>query len=328
MNRDTQKEREFYAKPFRFSYSSLNKLLFSPSLFYKDYILLDKEIRTDKHLVEGKLVHCLVFEPENLDKKFNIVPGKAPSDSVRKVLKVMSLNTNKRKLADVEDDVVLDSLRDMNLYQSLKADEARIAKIIKEDHAPYWEFLSNSNVDVIDQDTLRKCEDKASVIKENKDVMNLFEQVQTDFDLDPFESFSEKYLKTELDDYPFGLHGYVDHYTIDTDKKQVVICDLKTTGKTVADFRETVDFYNYWLQAAIYSKLVYDSLGDDKDEYSITFNFVVIDVYKQVYVFEVSTESLSAWASGLSGALKTAKHHWDSEDYSLPYDFLVNKIKL
>jgi hypothetical protein len=69
MKQNKQKEEEFYAKDFNFSYSSLNKLLFSPSLFYKDYILWDRELRTDKHLVEGKLVHCLLFEPENVNEK-------------------------------------------------------------------------------------------------------------------------------------------------------------------------------------------------------------------------------------------------------------------
>ena len=39
IKKDDNKEKEFYAKDFNFSYSSLNKLLFSPSLFYKDYIL-------------------------------------------------------------------------------------------------------------------------------------------------------------------------------------------------------------------------------------------------------------------------------------------------
>ena len=111
MNKDLQKEEEFYAKPFRFSYSSLNRLLFSPSLFYKDYILKDREIRTDKHLVEGKLVHCLVFEPENLNKKFNVVPGKAPSDSVRKVLKDMSMHTDAPTLQECDDFIILDSLK-------------------------------------------------------------------------------------------------------------------------------------------------------------------------------------------------------------------------
>ena len=99
MIRNKEKEDVFYAKKdFCFSYSSLNKLLFSPSLFYKEYILFDREIRTDKHLVEGKLVHCLLFEPENVTEKFNVVPGKSPSDNIRKVMKDMSLHTDAETL--------------------------------------------------------------------------------------------------------------------------------------------------------------------------------------------------------------------------------------
>ena len=80
---DKNKEEEFFAKAFNFSYSSLNRLLFSPSLFYKDYILKEKEIRLDKHLIEGSVIHCLLFEADKLNEKFKIVPGKTPSDSVK-----------------------------------------------------------------------------------------------------------------------------------------------------------------------------------------------------------------------------------------------------
>ena len=131
--------------------------------------------------------------------------------------------------------------------------------------------------------------------------MSLFANEQTDFDLDPIQNFAEKYLVSDLDGYPFKLHGYVDYYSVDSESKTVTICDLKTSGKTVDVFRESVDFYNYWLQAAIYSKLVYDSLGDDRDEYTIEFKFIVIDKYNQVYVFPVSNESMIQWANGLSG---------------------------
>ena len=196
MIKDLQKEEEFYLKKFKWSYSSLNKLLFSPSLFYKDYILWDREVRTDKHLIEGKLIHCLLFEAENVNEKFNIVPGKAPSDSVRKVLKDMALHTDAETLVSCDDFVILDSLKELNLYQSLKADESRIAKIRTEDNEPYWKFIGNSNVDVVDQDTLLRCKEKVDILKENKDVMSLFNEASTDFDLDPIESFSEKYLKT------------------------------------------------------------------------------------------------------------------------------------
>ena len=334
MYTNLNKEEEFYAKKdFCFSYSSLNKLLFTPSLFYKDYILWDREVRTDKHLVEGKLIHCLLFEADKIDEKFSIVPGKSPSDNIRKVLKDMALHTDAETLVDCDDNIILESLKSLNLYQSFKADDSRIAKIRTEDNEPYWKFIGTDNVDAVDQDTVLRCIEKVEILKDNKDVMSLFEEgfqmgTGTDFELDPIETYSECYLKSELVDCKFGLHGYIDYYKIDNDKKEVVICDLKTTGKTVSDFRETVDFYNYWLQAAIYMKLVYDSLGDNKDEYKITFKFIVIDKYDQVYVYDVSDQSINDWADGLSGVITTAKFHYNSKNYSLPMDLLVNKIKL
>ena len=327
MNRDFQKEDEFYKKDFNFSYSSLNKLLFSPSLFYKEYILKDREVRTDKHLVEGKLVHCLVFEPENLDAKFNIVPGKAPSDSVRKVLKNMSLYTDAKKLFDVPSEIVLDSLKEMNLYQSLKTDEQRIVKIIKDEFEPYWEFLSNKNVDVINQETLDDCRAKAEVIKANSDVMSLFTKKQTDFELDPIETHAEKYLTATLDS-AFGLHGYIDFYKIDSEKKEITICDLKTTSKGLAKFPESVEYYNYWLQASIYITLLFQNLTEEQQDYNIIFKFAVIDNYNQVYVFDVTDETLSNWASAFNVVLKQAKYHYDNRNYSLPYEFLAETVKL
>ena len=140
---DKQKEEEFFSKDFNFSYSALNRLLFSPSLFYKDYILKEKEIRLDKHLIEGSVIHCLLFEADKLNEKFKIVPGKTPSDSVKKVLYNMTNYTDAVTLEKVEDFVILDSLKEINLYQSLKKDEQRLAKIRTTDNADYWAFIMN-----------------------------------------------------------------------------------------------------------------------------------------------------------------------------------------
>jgi hypothetical protein len=328
MIRNIEKENAFYAKEgFHFSYSSLNKLLFSPSLFYKDYILFDREVRTDKHLVEGKLVHCLLFEPEKVLEKFNLVPGRAPSDNIKKVMKDMSLSTDAESLADCSEQA-LESLKTLNLFQSLKTDEQRLKKVITEDNEPYWSFLSNTNVDVVDHDTMNKCLDKVETLKQNKDVMDLFKEQETDFELDPIETHAERYLKSELTDHPFGLHGYIDFYRIDHDKLEVSICDLKTTSKTISNFKETIDFYNYWLQAAIYCKLVYDTLGEKADDYTIKFKFVVIDTYKQVYVFNVTSETLSNWANGFEGVVKVAGYHYSEKNYELPYEFLTGSVEL
>jgi len=324
---DKQKEAEFYNEKFSFSYSSLNKLLFSPSLFYKDYILKDRELKTDKYLIEGKLVHCLVFEPENLTEKFKIVPDKTPTDSIRKILHKVY---GKDKNADImsADDLILETLKEENLYQSLKADEARLAKVKTPKAKIYWEFIANPMVDVVDQDTLSTCTDYAEIIKSNKDVMDLFDSVSTDFDLDPVQTYAEKPLECDLKDKPFGLKGIIDFYKVDDDEKLVTICDLKTTGKSISDFRETIDYYNYWLQAAIYCKLAFENLDESQQDYNFIYKFVVIDKYKQVYVFDVSSETLSIWTQGLEETIKVAEHHYSKRDYSLPYEFLIEKVIL
>ena len=324
---DKYKEEVFYAKEFNFSYSSLNKLLFSPSLFYKDYILLDREVRTDKHLIEGKLIHCLLFEPDKLEEKFNVVPGKSPSDNVRRVMKDMMLYTDASDLDQVEDFIILDSLKHMNLYQSLKADEARIAKIRIEDHKPYWKFLSNPIIDVINEETFERCNSSVEILKSNKEVEFLFKnESKNDFELASTKSFSEKYIQCNLNDKPFGLHGFIDYYKIDDENKQVIICDLKTTSKTISEFDETVEYYNYWMQAAIYLKLVMSSVDEFiLNGYDFLFKFVVIDKYDQVYVFDVSDATMSDWGIKLKQTLEMANYHYLERNYKLPYNFLVNK---
>ena len=76
---------KFYEEKFYFSYSSINKLMFSPRLFYSHYILNQKEDSTDAHLVAGRVLHCLLFQEEDFDNQFITVP-KTPSDNNRVVI--------------------------------------------------------------------------------------------------------------------------------------------------------------------------------------------------------------------------------------------------
>ena len=336
MNRDFQKEDEFYSKEFNFSYSSLNKLLYSPSLFYRDYILGDKEEKTEKYLVEGKLIHCLLFEPQNLSKKFNITPNKLPSDATLRVLnqirnKSISLDIIFPKITDSIqelDDIILDVLKQENLHQSLKEDSARLVKIKTEEAQVYWEFINNPVGDIVDTETLEKCKTQVEILKANKDVMALFVDTESDFELDPIKSHSEIYRTAKLLNKSFGLHGIMDHYKVNAETKTVTIVDLKTTSKTISEFPETVEFYNYWLQAAIYYKLVFENLSKEEQEFKILFKFAVIDKYDQVYVFEVSDETMYEWGTRLMILLEQAEYHFTERDYSLPYNYLTNIIKL
>lgn len=333
MKFDTTKETEFYSKPFKFSYSSLNKLLYAPYLFYKDYILGDRELKTDKHLIEGRLIHCLLFEPENLKEKFNISPSKVPTDSVKNVLiKLKSFKVQQSDFLSLDSEwknLILEALKIENLYQSLKEDEKRLEKIMTSENKVYWDFLSSTVLDTIDSDTLAKCQEQVDIIKNNGQVMSLLSDKQTDFELDPLQVYKEKALDYAIPSKPFGLKGIVDYYKIDGLSKTVTICDLKTTSKTIVDFPESIEFYNYWLQAAMYSKLVYENLKpEEKENYKINFKFIVIDKYNQVYVFGVSENTMANWMDKFSIVLEQAQYHYENRKYNLPFEFLTKTIIL
>jgi len=333
---DKVKEDLFYKEEFKFSYSSLNRLLFSPKLFYRDYILKERELKTDKHLIEGKLLHLMLLQPEKLHEEFSIVPSKIPSDNVRKVLKSIShmfFDPHKAIGSTIKldhlNDQILEALKENNLYQSFKDDQKRIDKINTPENAEYLYFLcQDQKKDIIDNDMLTKATERVELIKANKDVISLIEQEATDFEMDSIQVYNEKKLECKLIQYKFGLKGIIDKYIIDDEAKTITIIDLKTTAKPLENFAETIDFYNYWLQAAVYSLLVNKNIDENQQDYKIIFKFVVIDKYDQVYVFPVSEETLNRWIRNLGEVLREANYHYSERNYDLPYEFANGNVIL
>ena len=146
--------------------------------------------------------------------------------------------------------------------------------------------------------------------------------------MDNVDIHNEIFITAETDK-PFGLKGVLDNVKIDHVKKIIYINDLKTTGKTISDFKETIEFYNYWVQAAIYWRLVayrfHEHLNDD---WKMVFSFIVVDKYNQVYPFEVSFETMQQWQIKLEEKLTEAAWHYDKRDYTLPYEFATGKVIL
>ena len=322
-------EEEFYSKPFSFSYSGMNRLFFSPKLFYSHYVLQQREEKLDSYLVEGKIIHSLLLESENFDKLFVISPVSLPSDNPRQIVDKVFAYAKQTNSLELElgsfEGVILDVLKEINLYQSLKTDQQRIEKLVTDQNVSYFNFLKQKGKkDVIDTEMYNRCLESVQILRQNQDVVKALDLYRQS----GFTVYNEYPIEISLPDHPFGLKGIIDNIIIDGKSKTITINDLKTTGKTVAEFAETVNYYSYWLQAAVYKKLVIGKFDID-DTWTIKFNFIVIDKYKQVYVFPVSDETMDSWyLTGLSKSLAKAKYHYESRDFSLPYDMLVSKVIL
>lgn len=331
LNTQGDLEKQFYSKSFYLSYSGLNKLLYSPNLFYKHYILQQREEKLDSYLIDGKVIHNLLLEDGSFDKSFILLPSTLPTGNSRLVIdKIYNrVKEGPGLLSDYKTEI-LEILKDINLHQSLKTDEQRLAKIITEETIIYFEFLKlKGKKDLIDGETLQRCTEAVDVLKANNTVCNLLGTYQSQMEnISLFNEIELSATAIELGT-PLSLKGVVDNIKIDRDAKIIYVNDLKTTGKTISDFEETIEFYNYYLQAAIYMRLVKFVHKDILAEgWKVVFNFVVIDKYNQVYPFEVSPETMEAWDAILIKRLEEAAWHYNNNRYSLPYKFATSQVIL
>ena len=326
---------DFYSKKFNFSYSSLNKLIWNPAVFYQMYVLGNKEERTDAHLVQGKIIHALLLEEEKFNDQFVISPGKLPGDNIKIIVdRVYNHHVELAKDGDTRtnleefDGAILDVMKDINYFQNLLTDKQRVQKVVTIEATNYWAFLKiKGSKTLIDQETYDYCKSAVDLIKTNKSICELIGCDLNDFS--NVEVQNELPLDIELANQPFGLKGIIDNLVIDHDKKTIFVNDIKTTSKDLKDFPETIEFYSYWMQAAIYVTMaatVYKELIEKG--YTVKFHFVVIDRAFQTYAFPVSSSTLSNWANRLFEVIDKANWHYSNKSYELPYDFATGSVVL
>jgi len=304
-------------------------MLFSPMLWYKHYVLQQREEKVESYLIDGKVIHTLLLDDGSFDKNFILLPSTLPTGNSRLVIDKLFAKAQEGTLTD-KSSTIIEILKEINLHQALKTDEQRLAKIITEETTSYFEFLkSKGKRDLIDSETLQRCNEAVDILRNDSrtgDLLGLYKS-----EMENIEMFNEIELSIDKDitQLSFGLKGIADSIQVNHDKKCIYINDLKTTGKTISDFEETIKFYNYNLQAAVYHRLVrhhYKSIL--KDDWTLHFNFIVIDKYNQVYCFEVSKSTLSLWEDELKKKLLEADWHYKNKQYNLPYKFATSQVIL
>jgi hypothetical protein len=238
---------------------------------------------------------------------------------------VMSIDT----LLDYTD-VIISTLKEIKLHQSLKTDAQRVEKIATPEAESYFQFLKiKGERDVIDQETLQRCNEAVTAVRNNAEACQLLGLIR--HEMENIDIFNEVPIQMELNEYhcPFGMKGIIDNIKVDYDAKMVYINDLKTTGKTVVEFKESVEYFNYWAQAVMYLMMVRENFKDLlTDEWKVKFSFIVVDKYNQVYPFWVTDSTMDKWATLFLTKLEEVKWHYTQKNYKLPYQFATNQVML
>lgn len=328
-------EDDFYKKKFHLSYSSLNKLMWNPEMFHQMYILGIREEKQESHLVQGKIIHCLLLEPDKFNNYFLVSPDNLPTGNLKTVIDRvfghhtdLKRNGDERQKLDEFQDAIIDIMKDMNYHQSLKTDSQRIDKILTQEGYNYWSFLQMKGDKIlIDQESFDFCYNAVELIKLNKNICKLLGMQVSEFN--NVGVINEYAIQVDLPGKPFGLKGIIDNIVLDHDKKIIYINDVKTTSKDLKDFPESIEYYNYWMQAVIYCTMVNIAYQDlIVDGYEMKFHFVVIDRNFQTYAFPVRETTLVDWLDKLNKCIDKAEWHYINRSYELPYEFATGSIIL
>lgn len=330
------REDDFFSRGFLMSYSGLNKLVHSPALFYQHYVLNQREDSTDLSVIEGSLIHCLLLKPESFDDNFVLAAKNLPNDNQRKVIDMLfahlqelkrnGFDTSTRDLLSESKDALIDILKDMNLYQTLKTDEQRLEKVINEKTVEYFTMLINSEKkSIISHETYSFCKQVVDKITSNPTVMDKMGYFADAFN--GIKKFNEIELTAMPEEYTFGLRGFVDNLVFDPNTKTIRVNDVKKTSKALSDFPDSIQYFRYWIQAAMYHILV-DSTYRSQPQYAdwnIEFRFIVIDPYMQIAPIKVSDATMQEWLINTKKKLEEANMHFTTRQFDLPYEFLTNQ---
>lgn len=329
-------EEEFFSQPFMMSYSGLNKLLYSPGAFYQHYVLKQREDTTDKAAAEGKLIHCMLLTPERFDEEFVVLPDSFPSENPKRVMERLKVHLNEAYpdivdrttlMENVEDvtNALLDILKDENLYQTLKTDAQRVDKILTEKNLAYLDFLLQcKNKTVVERSMVEFGQKVREEIMSKTHIRELMGYNGRE----DVKIFNELEVASFDQDYTFGLKGIIDNIVIDHRYKVIRVNDLKKTSKALSNFNDSIEYYKYWMQAAIYYKIVNSikqtTFGVD---YPVEFRFIVIDPYMHIAPFKVSESSMNQFIEMTDDALMMAQYHFIKRDFSLPMEALTSDYR-
>jgi len=81
----------------------------------------------------------------------------------------------------------------------------------------------------------------------------------------------------------------------------------------------------------VYIKLAkefFKAVIKDDSAWEINFRFIVFDKYDHLYAYPVSESTLKDWEHNYKDVLQSARYHYETKDYTLPYDFAVGNANL
>ena len=266
-------EEEYRADP-ALSYSTLSR--FDREGFANIDKLFDKQ--ETPSLLLGSIVDTIITDGEDeFNNRFIVAEYPSIPDSIIQIIKEL-FNTYKDTCSNINlisNDAIISIAAQYN-YQNNWKPETR-AKVIKEKGFEYYNLL------FISQDKTLVSQDMYNDALRMVDALRTSEATKWYFaDNNPFEPEIERYyqLKFKATLHNVDYRIMADLIICDHKNKELILCDLKTSGHEEYSFASSFLTWNYSYQARLYARVIAENIKNDpyfKDFKLSNYRFIVVN---------------------------------------------------
>ena len=266
-------EEEYRADP-ALSYSTLSR--FDREGFANIDKLFDKQ--ETPSLLLGSIVDTIITDGEDeFNNRFIVAEYPSIPDSIIQIIKEL-FNTYKDTCSNINlisNDAIISIAAQYN-YQNNWKPETR-AKVIKEKGFEYYNLL------FISQDKTLVSQDMYNDALRMVDALRTSEATKWYFaDNNPFEPEIERYyqLKFKATLHNVDYRIMADLIICDHKNKELILCDLKTSGHEEYSFASSFLTWNYSYQARLYARVIAENIKKDpyfKDFKLSNYRFIVVN---------------------------------------------------
>ena len=266
-------EEEYRADP-ALSYSTLSR--FDREGFANIDKLFDKQ--ETPSLLLGSIVDTILTDGEDeFNRRFVVAEYPDIPDSIIQIVKALfnEFSVTHRTLESIPNEEVIGFASRFN-YQNNWKPETR-AKVIKEKGNRYYDLL------YLTVDKTLVSQDMYNDALRMVDALRTSEATKWYFaDNNPFEPEIERYyqlkFKATLHDVDYRIMA--DLIICDHKNKELILCDLKTTGHPEYEFASSFLTWNYSFQARLYARVIAENIKKDlyfKDFKLSNYRFIVVN---------------------------------------------------
>lgn len=237
------------------------------------------ERKESPSLLFGSIVDTLITDgQEAFEQQYAVAELPHLSEQIENIIKGLfnvykeSYNT----LEQIPNNVILSVLDEINYCKTWKP-ETRVSKVKFAEAEEYYKMLFLTDGKTLISNELYAQANKAvEALRTSSATSYLFAPNN------PFEPKVERFyqlkFKATIDGIPY--RGMLDEVLVLHDKKIIVPIDLKTSSKKEYNFYKSFVDWSYFLQAKLYTKLLYENIKNDeyfKDFTIKPYIFVVVN---------------------------------------------------